>query len=298
MTIFDNAPRSASATCITEVEALKVDIELLKNNSEYFLIYLKLCQLFGTKIAKRLRYLNDVTVESFKEKLVVGTFAINIIAMTSLYAVALQVLQKLKSFFSNSTLVTIFVLLGFCYFIFNMMMKSGYPLATFGLTLKNWKKSLFESILFTLPILGIIVLIKFYVITFNPEFSKISLFDPGAIFQGKHAFNLKTYLLALNGYIIFVPLQELIVRGGIQTALQKFLTGSQTKIRVGSIILSNVIFAGGHSHISSGFAISVFLPGIFWGWLFSRQKSLLGVSISHILIGVWAAFVVGFENIF
>jgi hypothetical protein len=65
-----------------------------------------------------------------------------------------------------------------------------------------------------------------------------------------------------------------------------------------SIVLSNILFAGGHSHISFGFALSVFVPGIFWGWLFAKQNSLIGVSVSHVLIGVWGAFIVGIENMF
>ena len=37
--------------------------------------------------------------------------------------------------------------------------------------------------------------------------------------------------------------------------------------------------------------------GFFWGWLFSRQGSILGTSISHAMIGIYAFFIVGFDFI-
>ena len=60
---------------------------------------------------------------------------------------------KLKSYMSNSTLVTIIVLSMFCYFIISMMLKSGYPLKTFGITTENWKKSIIEAFIYTIPFL-------------------------------------------------------------------------------------------------------------------------------------------------
>ena len=38
----------------------------------------------------------------------------------------------------------------------------------------------------------------------------------------------------------------------------------------------------------------VFVTGLFWGWLYSRQHSLVGVSVSHLLLGLTALEIVGF----
>ncbi len=298
MALFENSARSASAKAIVNSSVICFDLEKIKYDENYLDIYAKFTAYFGDKISKRLRYTNEVTVEVLKERLAIGNFAVNIIAITTLYAISLQMLQKLKSYMSNSTVVTIIVLSMFCYFIISMMLKSGYPLKTFGITTENWKKSIIESIIYTIPFLILIMAIKYSLILFVPRLNNIPLFDPTAIFKTAADVNMKVYFAALFGYIIFVPIQELIVRSGIQSALQKFLSGSKFKTRWSAIILSNILFAGGHSHISAGFALSVFLPGIFWGWLYAKQNSLIGVSISHILIGVWAAFIVGFENIF
>ena len=54
-----------------------------------------------------------------------------------------------------------------------------------------------------------------------------------------------------------------------------------------AIVLSNVVFSVTHLHLGWICALSSFIPGLFWGWMYYRQRSLVGVSISHVLIGVW-----------
>jgi len=297
MALFENIARSASARALDKVTVLSFDLEQIKQDPSYLEIYALLTSYFGEKISRRLRYTNEVTVDVLKEKLAIGNFAVNIIAITALYAFTLELLQVIKKHTSNSTLVTIIVLLMFCYFIISMMMKSGYPLKEFGITLINWRKSVIQAILLTIPFLIAIMTIKLCIISFVSKYTHLPLFDPMSIFKTPEDISLKVYFAALFGYIIFVPIQELIVRSGIQSALQKFLSGPKKKTMWSSIIMSNILFAGGHSHISLGFALSAFVPGIFWGWLYAKQNSLISVSVSHVLIGVWGAFIVGFENI-
>jgi membrane protease YdiL (CAAX protease family) len=92
-------------------------------------------------------------------------------------------------------------------------------------------------------------------------------------------------------YVLFVPFQELIYRGGVQGALEHFLTGRWRSWM--AILGSNVIFSAGHLYISAGLAATAFVAGLFWGWLYSRQRGLAGVSVSHVLLGFFAFEVVG-----
>ena len=48
-----------------------------------------------------------------------------------------------------------------------------------------------------------------------------------------------------------------------------------------------------HLHLTPGYAIAVFFPSLFWGALYARHRTLVGVSVSHILIGVYVAFFLG-----
>jgi membrane protease YdiL (CAAX protease family) len=53
------------------------------------------------------------------------------------------------------------------------------------------------------------------------------------------------------------------------------------------------MFSVNHLHMSFLFAALAFLPGIFWGILFNRQRHILGVTLSHFAIGAFVFFVLG-----
>ena len=52
-----------------------------------------------------------------------------------------------------------------------------------------------------------------------------------------------------------------------------------------------------HLILSYQLALLVFVIGFFWGCLYQKQKTLVGVITSHILIGVWAFFILGIQSI-
>ncbi len=58
-----------------------------------------------------------------------------------------------------------------------------------------------------------------------------------------------------------------------------------------SNILATLMFSSFHIMIDLKFALITIVPGLFWGYLFAKRKNLLAVSISHILIGMVAIFI-------
>lgn len=64
-----------------------------------------------------------------------------------------------------------------------------------------------------------------------------------------------------------------------------------------AIVIANLLFASAHAYIGFWFCVFAFLPGLFWGWLFARQRSLVGVTVSHILVGLWAIFALGIHAV-
>ncbi len=115
------------------------------------------------------------------------------------------------------------------------------------------------------------------------------------VYDGK--FDLFAYIVTMTVYSIFSPIQEIATRCALQTTFFLFLPGGEITRKWNSIILSNLIFSAVHSHMDLTFAIVAFVPGLFWGWLFHKQRSLVGVSVSHIVLGVWVLFIIGVEHI-
>jgi membrane protease YdiL (CAAX protease family) len=128
-------------------------------------------------------------------------------------------------------------------------------------------------------------------IRFLPNFNRLDLFS-GRLSQ----YPLQSdYLVQLAIYVVLIPVQEFIARGVFQGSLQEFLTGRNRTLK--AILISNLLFSTFHLFVSPYFALASFLPGMFWGWHYSRQRSLIAVSASHVLIGVWALHLVGTPGI-
>jgi membrane protease YdiL (CAAX protease family) len=101
--------------------------------------------------------------------------------------------------------------------------------------------------------------------------------------------------LTCMAYSVFAPVQEFIARGCFQTSFQNFLMGKY-RILI-AIVISNLMFSMTHLHISIRFAFIAFIPGLFWGWQYARHKNLIGISISHIIIGLSASIFIGFPGV-
>lgn len=40
-----------------------------------------------------------------------------------------------------------------------------------------------------------------------------------------------------------------------------------------------------------------FIGGILWGWLYGRRPTLVGVTISHVIIGVWVLKILSIQGL-
>ena len=79
--------------------------------------------------------------------------------------------------------------------------------------------------------------------------------------------------------------------------MHAFLSGSEHRRRVWSILVSDLVFAAAHAHISIAFAVAAFIPGLLWGWMFARTNSLIAVAASHFLIGGTSIYLLGIEGL-
>lgn len=95
---------------------------------------------------------------------------------------------------------------------------------------------------------------------------------------------MQVFLQIVISYIIFSPPQEYIARGCLQNLLTKFIP--QKSSFYYPIIISNLIFCSFSISLPLTSLLSLFILGLLWGWLYSRHQTLIGVSISHAMIGI------------
>lgn len=300
MSLIDNAPRSASVRTTQPTTFFKFSInQLLANDSRLGLL---LTKNVAKILSKRMRHTNDVVVETLRRELEhtkaraeLGRFILYVLIVVYSYVVVLKAVAA-YDFNFVTRYVSLPLTAGFALILFIMMRRSGYPLSLYGLTWNNWKRSICEGVLFTLPILALIFAFKWLAIDLIPEFSTYSLVVLNNEFSGAGSAQLGAVLLILS-YMISVPLQEFAVRGAVQGTLQELFIGKFKTFF--AIIASNLLFSASHLVLNLNLTLNfivafvVFFLGLFWGWQFSRHRTLVGVCISHLMIGVYAFFILG-----
>ncbi|MBI5721927.1 MAG: cyclic nucleotide-binding domain-containing protein [Burkholderiales bacterium] len=292
LALIDPAPRSATVRADGPVEVLAIPIAdllaLAAERPRFALGLLGMARL----VAERLRNSTATVVQQLERALeeertrsAMGKFTFMLIVTYSLYTWVLGTATQVKQALGRSELVTLPAVVVTVTMLFWFMRSSGYPAAFFGLTLKRVGRHVLEALALTLPLMAVAVALKWWLVHNVPSMAGqplIQLGSPPA--PGLAASTFNPWLAV--AYVIFVPLQELIYRGGLQGALEHFLTGPWR--RALAIIGSNIIFSAAHLYISPGLSVSAFVAGLFWGWLYARQRGLVGVSLSHALLGFWA----------
>lgn len=332
MGLIDNSPRSASIRTLTATKLLTVSIADLKaldeegtfykqimrklsdmvqemqlNMSEKP-IYFSLISNLANTLSARMRQTNQVTVESLKSELeltkarmAMGKFMVNLLFALAVYMYAFKIIEKLAQNNISTSVISIPIIIFFAGAVLMMMKSSGYSMTFYGLTLQNWKQSLKDAVGVTIILVLLTAFIKWLLISLVPQFHDLTVihlsFNAGGLqtVNAQGQTNLPILVTLIFAYLIFTPIQELICRGALQSSLQEFLSGPS---RIWwAIIMSNILFSVTHLHISIGLALSVLLPGLLWGWMYSRNKTLIGVSVSHLIVGGMAFFVFDIKSI-
>jgi CRP-like cAMP-binding protein len=274
--------------------------------------FAKILKNIAKGAAKRLERANEVVVKSIKEELRVakthdqmGRFIIHLFILLTFFVYTLKFFEQYGTYTKVSQLLASFLIILFAVSCTLIVKRSHFSREFYGLSFKHWKKNAFEAALFTLPLLILMVGIKWILIKSVPEFSKMSVFEFAnkshnflhnafSHFFGKPQKQVNFYLV-LSCYIILVPLQEFIARGCLQSSLRNFFTTPNRAFL--AILTSNLLFGLFHGLKSFTFALSAFLFGILWGWIYERQKTIVGPSVSHILVGFWGFGVLNFQSV-
>jgi CRP-like cAMP-binding protein len=299
MAILDSKPRSASVRAISDCSLLMLTNDKLHSlSAAEESACSKIKSNLSREMSERLRQSNELTVHSLriqlaeeKSRVAMGILICMLLVGICLYVFSLQVLESWTQAAKATTVVSVNIIFLFAAMSFYVIKKGGYPFSMYGLTLKNWRQSLIESILWLVPILALLCVLKWLYLTRYSGARDLPLLS-----LGQHLKMSKGGLiLTCLAYSVFAPVQEFIARGCFQTSFQNFLVGKH-RILI-AVVISNLMFSMTHLHISIRFALIAFIPGLFWGWQYARHKNLIGISISHIIIGLSASIFIGFPGI-
>lgn len=150
------------------------------------------------------------------------------------------------------------------------------PLSEFGVTLLNWKQSLKEGILVT----GILLALGVLAISVS------------SVKEGESLISHINWEWLKPETLLYIPhsiIQEFIFRGVVLTTLLKLLRNHSLWL---PLLLSNLIFAFMHMHLGIAAVTMTFLVGYLFSWMYLRHNNILGISITHIILGS-AAFTFG-----
>jgi CRP-like cAMP-binding protein/membrane protease YdiL (CAAX protease family) len=280
---LDGSPRSASIKTKVETELFILSKQAVLEHPDHEKLLNKLYRNIAMINSIRLKHsassyavtmekeINLLTEKTYFDKFIITIFicfAITQVVTSMIYSVY----QNVNVFSEMFTWAYLIILVGpFIYFA----SKSGEPWSAFGVTLNNWKKALFEGILFSLGMIGIVVfglIIVSYMGYLNLE---------DVTWQDL----TKNFTITSPLYFFHSYGQEFVARGVLQNALQKFLNDQRG---LKSVIMTAFIF--GLSHILYGpqLIIASLISGIMFGLVFLRHKNLIGSTIVHFIMGMVA----------
>jgi CRP-like cAMP-binding protein/membrane protease YdiL (CAAX protease family) len=289
--LIDEGKRSASIRALSNARFLKIpfkEIEKLKDAA-------KIHHEISKRMSHTVRETTDIAAVAlkkqlleYKERVATGQFLVGVITLLCFVTFSMFPLRNLLMVVSSTSYISIPMIIVLSVGAFALLNSLKFPLEAFGITKKEWKKSLFEGIAFTVPVCAGIVGLKWVAIQFLPPYHGHQIFEP---FNMTKSSSISAWLIFQCVYCLFVPLQELMARGGLQGLLQRFLVSKYSSLI--AVLVSNIIFASVHIFLSEIVAVIVFVAGLYFGWLYSRAPNLLGVIVAHCIIGVWGLGVVG-----
>jgi membrane protease YdiL (CAAX protease family) len=224
----------------------------------------------------------ETNLEDLRRKhAALSRFVVYLLVILALYDLSLEVLIRARHLHGvPPSATTAAVVLIISLVLFRMIRKMGYPLRDFGFNLDNLRRNVAESLVWTAGFCLLLLVVKWLLITRTETYSSWPLFyHPSA----------RTLHLQLAGaaiYTGFAFFQCLIVHGALQSCLLKFL--ATPRAGAASVAVTTLTFAALHVDMHFTFALITLAPGFMWAAMYAKQRSLVGVTLSHALVGVWA----------
>jgi hypothetical protein len=148
-----------------------------------------------------------------------------------------------------------------------------YPMQTFGLTWKNWRRALAESLAICVPTLAALVAFKASLVRYDPAYMGRPVIEwtnwgPWQMFVV---------------YAFVASAQELSTRGFMQTCIERVLPGKR-RVRL-AILLAAAEFGVVHLHYSFALGMLAFFGAVLFGTLYARHRTIVGITVAHYILG-------------
>lgn len=304
ISFLDGQPFSSGAVAKTPLTLAVVDFSTSRLSQPSRKLHATLIAALRTEHTSDLRHSISDRVDRLREeaefmryKSALGSIVIMTLSLLAFYTLLLSALPKFELVLAVNFAISPFIIALFALVLGAAILRSGFPAAFFGIQTANWKHAVGFAVTTSLAFILAGALLKWTLIQNTESFSNLSVFGVADVKVNMHDVMMSPlYWVAVGLYLILTPIQEFVARCCLQAPLYAFLTGSEFRRRLWSILVSNLVFAAAHSHISFAFALAAFIPGIFWGWIFARTNSLYAAAVSHFLIGGAGIFLFGIED--
>ncbi len=293
--VLDPKGRAATVTALSRCRIAVVNLQQLRHQDASPTklaegIYFKLVANLASSVAAKLRDGSADAVHAAHRRSAMGELIVNVIILLCLYVLLVASLSSLGLKPNNTMVISLPLLLVFGFASWRFIRTSGYPVRTFGLTLRGLPRSIGESIVATLLLLLLTTGIKWILLQTDSAYEQSRLIQYPDVLARLSSPRTRV-LVAV--YALSAAVQEFIVRGALQSMLQQFLVGPRALQK--AILVCALLFSVSHLHTGVLFPLLVFLPGVLWGWLFARHRNIVGVTLSHVALGAYVFFVLGIK---
>ncbi len=251
------------------------EVRLLKSLG-YMSVKLEAREFVLEETIKGLQSRNAELLEEKKRNNLFSKIFVSLFLSVSLYIFLVILAAKLNYENKHSARVVEAIFLMVSIFIIR---NSGFSFSFLGVTLEGAAESIRRMLPGTLAACGALILLKFF----------IAIFWAKEI--GDTLFVMDNFDLILLAYLPVAAIQEFISRGVIQTAIESVLDKPYANFQ--AILTASALFGLVHIQLSVELAFASFVCSLYWGYLYIQKKCLIGVIISHFMIG-GLAYVLGF----
>ena len=295
--LIEELPTSASVYATAPTSLLVIPLAALRRVMAEDVRFEHLFRGLAQQLNSRLRSLTDVTVAALEREVAelrsrvsTGTLLVSIVAFLSAFTYSVNLGKQLTNAGLQQGVTLAISFLGIIG-LSVVILRSGLPLSFWGFTTWRWRAAVREAVVYSGALIALFLAVKWVLIHSVESWRDVPLYhlwNP----RTSGDVDLRMHLLQLTVYVlVVVPLQEIGIRGGVQGALQEFLTGPRRALW--AIVTSNLIFSVTHTFLSPQFALLTLIPGLLWGWLYYRERTLIGPMLSHAIVGVAAMDLMG-----